>query len=43
MLLTTALPILASAGPYDRYLTAADVEKVCGLKGIKPALTVIWF
>lgn len=35
MLLIAALPIMAAAGQYNKYLTVPDVEKVSGLSGIK--------
>jgi hypothetical protein len=34
MFLAAILPILAETVAYDKYLTAADVEKVSGLKGL---------
>lgn len=34
MFLAAALPILAETVTYDKYLTAADVQKVSGLKSI---------
>jgi hypothetical protein len=34
ILLAAGLPILAEAGAYGKYLTAAEVEKAGGLKGV---------
>jgi hypothetical protein len=35
MILLVCLAVSSSAGPYDNYLKADDIEKVTGLKGVK--------
>lgn len=35
VLLSAALSVFAAAGPYDRYLSVVDVQRLTGLQGVK--------